>query len=79
MIYQDVIKFWFHEITPEQHWKKDPEFDRMIIERFGELHRQAAACELFNWRESAQGRLAEVIILDQFSRNMYRDMALSFA
>ena len=76
---KDVIEFWFHEIEPAQHWKKDLEFDQLIIQRFGEVHRQASLCELFDWRESAQGRLAEIIVLDQFSRNMYRDTPLSFA
>lgn len=77
--YQDVINFWFQELEPAQHWKKDLEFDQLIAERFGELHHQATMGELFEWRESAQGRLAEVIVLDQFSRNMFRDKPLSFA
>jgi uncharacterized protein (DUF924 family) len=76
---KDVIEFWFHEIEPAQHWKKDLEFDQLITQRFGEVHRRASLCELFDWRESAQGRLAEIIVLDQFSRNMYRDTPLSFA
>jgi uncharacterized protein (DUF924 family) len=77
--YDGVINFWFHEIDPAQHWKKDLSFDQLIAERFGELHHQATLCELFDWRTSAKGRLAEIIVLDQFSRNMYRDTALSFA
>ena len=36
-------------------------------------------CELFEWRTSAKGRLAEIIVLDQFSRNMFRDTPLAFA
>ncbi len=77
--YGDVINFWFHEIDPAQHWKKDLGFDQLIADRFAELHRQATLCELFEWRASPQGRLAEIIVLDQFSRNMYRDTSLSFA
>lgn len=77
--YADVIDFWFHEIDSAQHWKKDLAFDQLINERFGELHHQAVLCELYEWRALPQGRLAEIIILDQFSRNMYRDTALSFA
>ncbi len=67
-----VLQFWFHEITPAQWWKVDPAFDRLITERFGELHRRATACELFEWRVDPTGRLAEVIVLDQFSRNIFR-------
>ncbi len=77
--YNDVLNFWFHEIDPAQHWGKDQAFDKLITERFGELHHQATLCELFEWRTTAQGRLAEIIILDQFSRNIYRDTPLSFA
>lgn len=77
--YDDVINFWFNEIESAQHWKKDLAFDQLIAERFGDLHRQATLCELFEWRSLAQGRLAEIIVLDQFSRNIYRDTPLSFA
>jgi len=78
-MYQDVLKFWFEEIEPAQWWKKDDDFDRMIVERFSEIHRRATRCELFGWRIDAHGRLAEVIVLDQFSRNMLRGSPLSFA
>ncbi len=77
--YKEVLDFWFDEIEPAQHWKKDTGFDRLIMERFGDLHKQASLCELFDWRQTAQGRLAEIIVLDQFSRNMYRDRSLAFA
>ncbi len=79
MSWQRVLQFWFDEIDPALHWRKDHEFDRLIENRFGELHRAAGACELFHWRDQPQGRLAEVIILDQFSRHIYRDRAQSFA
>lgn len=39
----------------------------------------AARCELFAWRATPEGRLAEVLVLDQFSRNLYRDTARAFA
>lgn len=69
---ESVLAFWFHEISPAQWWKVDPHFDQLIVERFGDLHRRAARAELFEWRSQPRGRLAEVIILDQFSRNMFR-------
>lgn len=77
--YGDVIEFWFTESGPEKWWKKDSQFDRQIGERFGAVHAQAINCELFAWRASAAGRLAEIIVIDQFSRNMYRDTPKSFA
>jgi len=79
MHYQLVIDFWFDEIDPKQWWRQDDEFDRRIRERFGVLHAQASKCELFAWRTSALGRLAEIIVLDQFSRNMFRNTAQAFA
>ena len=78
-MYEIVLKFWFDEARPEQWWKKDEAFDRAIVERFSKLHASAARCELYEWRKAARGRLAEVIVLDQFSRNMFRGSPLSFA
>ncbi len=77
--WNEVIRFWFVEIEPASHWGKDPEFDQLIEQRFGDLYQSACACELYPWRTQAQGRLAEVIILDQFSRNLYRDTDKAFA
>jgi uncharacterized protein (DUF924 family) len=74
----DILAFWFDEIEPSKWWVKDLQFDQMIIDRFSELHLAANRCELFEWRQTAQGRLAEIIVLDQFSRNMYRDSPKSF-
>ena len=78
-MHQTVIKFWFEEIDQSLWWSKNEEFDRLIIERFSNIHAKAIRCEFFDWRQSAEGRLAEIIVLDQFSRNMYRDSPLSFA
>lgn len=78
-MYQTVIDFWFKEIKPAQWWQKDAAFDQLITERFLALHQQAVRGELFPWRKEPLGRLAEIIILDQFSRNMFRDTPESFA
>lgn len=78
-MYQEVLDFWFKEITPAQWWIKDDDFDQMIIRRFSDIHSMAVNVELFEWREHARGRLAEIIVLDQFSRNMFRNSHLAFA
>lgn len=78
-MHKEIINFWFSEIEPEQWWKKDSEFDALIASRFLSVHEQAKAGELYQWRETALGSLAEVIILDQFSRNIFRDLPESFA
>ncbi len=79
MTSQAVLQFWFEESTPSQWFSKSDAFDRMIVERFSDIHARAARCELYEWREQARGRLAEIIVLDQFSRNMFRGSPLSFA
>lgn len=78
-MHEVVLTFWFEETEPRQWWRKDDEFDRAIRVRFAALHAQAARGELFGWRRVARGRLAEIIVLDQFSRNLYRDSPLCFA
>jgi len=78
-MFKQVIDFWFEEIEPGLWWRKDGGFDALLVERFSETHASACRCELFDWRSKAEGRLAEIIVLDQFSRNMFRDSALAFA
>jgi uncharacterized protein (DUF924 family) len=76
---QAVLDFWFEEIAPRQWWEKSADFDRDLARRFGTLHAAASRCELADWRETPQGRLAEIIVLDQFSRNIFRDQPEAFA
>ena len=79
MMAHTVLDFWFKEIDAKQWWTKSAEFDQLIASRFGSLHAAAARCELHPWRETPPGRLAEIIVLDQFSRNMFRDQPQAFA
>ena len=74
-----ILHFWFTELTPKQHFAKDAALDEAIRTRFGATLEAAARCELFAWRATPEGRLAEVLVLDQFSRNVYRDTARAFA
>jgi uncharacterized protein (DUF924 family) len=76
---QPILHFWFTELTPKQHFAKDAALDEAIRTRFGATLEAAARCELFAWRATPEGRLAEVLVLDQFSRNVYRDTARAFA
>lgn len=78
-MYQDVLSFWFKEIEPRQWWAKDDKFDQLIRDRFSSVHDQAVRCELFEWRKYPRGRLAEIIVLDQFSRNMFRETPKAFS
>ena len=79
MTYQAILDFWFKEVTPERWWVKDTHFDSEIVNKFRVIHQSASQGELAHWRATPQGRLAEIIVLDQFSRNMYRDTPKAFA
>lgn len=74
-----LLHFWFTEIDRTLWFKKDADFDSLLAERFGALHAQACLAELSDWRDTPQGRLAEIIVLDQFSRNLFRDSPRAFA
>ncbi|MFP6840110.1 MAG: DUF924 family protein [Pseudohongiellaceae bacterium] len=74
----EVIQFWFDEIEPAQRFRKDLEFDTMIRTRFLDLHTRASKGLLYAWRDYPLDALAEIIILDQFSRNLFRDSAEAF-
>lgn len=76
---QDVVRFWFDELTPEQWFKQDDEVDAMIAARFKPAVEQAAASELDDWADTPEGTLGLLILLDQFTRNIYRDSAQAFA
>lgn len=73
-----ILHFWFTELNTKQHYAKDPALDETIRTRFGATLEAAARCELFAWRATPEGRLAEILVLDQFSRNVYRDSAGAF-
>jgi uncharacterized protein (DUF924 family) len=74
-----VLAFWFDELTSRQWWEKSVDLDRLIASRFGPLLVAAGRCELYAWRDAAAGRLAEIIVLDQFSRNIHRDRPAAYA
>ena len=78
-MYQKILQFWFDDIKPAQWWVKGNDFDQLIKDNYAALHASTHLCELYHWRQTPRGRLAEIIVLDQFSRNMYRDQPQSFA
>ncbi len=78
-MYKQILDFCFNEAGSHKFFEKDADFDQILIERFSDVLQQAAASELYTWRVNAEGRLAEIIVLDQFSRNIYRDTPAAFA
>ena len=73
-----VIQFWCEELSREQHFKKDPELDRHIAERFGEVREKVLRTRAAGWRDTPETLVAAIILLDQFSRNMFREQAKAF-
>jgi len=87
---EEVLSYWFPEDLADanvetlwRHGKRwmagGPEVDREIAERFGELLERARGTELDDWAQTPRGRLALIIVLDQFSRNIYRGSPLSYS
>lgn len=76
---QAVLDFWYHESHQPFWFTHSDQFDQTIRQHFAHTLHQAAQGELFGWRNTIHGRLAEIIVLDQFSRNLYRDTPQAFS
>ena len=76
---EDILNFWFAECTPEQWFKKDSEFDKILEARFAGTVERALAGRLDSWADSDSGCLALILLLDQFTRNIFRDTPHAFA
>lgn len=79
MNYQDILDFWFSPETQPNWFAKSDQFDQSLKEKFSDILEQASKAELWSWRKNADGRLAEILVLDQFSRNIFRDTPRAFA
>ncbi len=75
---QLIFDFWFSQLTIDDWFDQSNEIDGEIARRFGQTLTHAKRCELFSWRQTVQGRLAEIIVLDQFSRNIHRSSPLAY-
>ena len=75
----EVLKFWFEENGREEWFGKDPAFDDEIRRRFGAAARQARDGKLERWVEAPRSCLALIILIDQFSRNLYRESPLAWS
>ncbi len=75
----EILAFWFEEIEHSSWFKKDPAFDQALEARFGDTLQQAKNGRLDQWCVSPEGRLALIIVLDQFSRNIFRESGAAFS
>lgn len=69
----EVIDFWFDPKHISLHFAEDKEFDEKIRVTFLDTWEKASEGLLVEWRKDIKGRLAEIIVLDQFSRNLWRN------
>lgn len=76
---EDVLNFWFVEHTKDDWFGGKAEFDDELRAQFAETLEQVARCEAWEWRQTPDGRLAEIIVLDQFSRQLHRGSPEAFA
>ncbi|MDE3270725.1 DUF924 family protein [Pseudoalteromonas sp. G4] len=79
MSWQTVYSFWFETLTAKQWFSVSQEVDDAIKQQFETTLLAAKQGELHHWRETAKGALCEIIVLDQFSRNIYRDLPDAFS
>ncbi len=82
----EILEFWFGsgsdadlEHRQPLWFSKDPAFDQLIRERFLADYEKAAAGALDDWKKEPRGCLALILLLDQFSRNMFRGTPRAFA
>ena len=84
----DLLDFWFGSLDQNgcadsahaaRWWKKDLAFDEEIRARFAGVHQAVRGRELDDWLAEPRGRLAQILVLDQFSRNMNRGKPAAFA
>ncbi|MCF6300719.1 MAG: DUF924 domain-containing protein [Proteobacteria bacterium] len=75
--HHQILNFWYEEIQPKQWWVKDLAFDQSMADRFSECYQVAIHGELSTWRKTAEGRLAEIIVIDRFGRYPHRNKILA--
>ena len=73
-----ILDFWFIETSAEKRFKKDEKFDQIIKEKFLSDYELAAKNKLDHWQDTSKGCLALIILLDQFSRNLFRGSGKAF-
>ena len=74
-----ILQFWFEEIPPKDWFTKNPDFDERLRQTFGDLVEDAIGARLDSWAKTKEGRLALILLLDQMTRNIYRDTPKAFA
>ncbi len=77
--YQEILDFWFKESSSRDHWAKNDKYDQKIRDRFLVDVGKAIKNEYDDWQDEAKSSLALIILLDQFSRNLFRNNPKSYS
>lgn len=75
----EVVAYWCETLTAKDWWQAAPALDAHVTERFAATHLALSRGVTLPWRASPEARLAAIIVLDQFPRNMYRGSPMAFA
>ena len=75
---QSILSFWFEETRPRQWFRQSNQFDELVTQRFGDLSVVAQRGGLLDWEMDSCSCLALVLLLDQFSRQIWRDSVLAY-
>ena len=75
----DILHFWFEETSSKQKYMKDEAFDARIKDEYEDTYWELVRSRGTEWRKTPKGSLAAIVVLDQFSRNMFRGDPQSFA
>ena len=75
----DILLFWFEETSPICWFKKDPSFDTLVRNKFENSVRKALNGKYDHWANDSPGCLALILLLDQFTRNIFRDTPHAFS
>jgi len=74
-----VLRFWLEEVPPEQRFARNDALDAECERRFGALRERVVASHAAGWRGSPRAILAAIILVDQFSRNIFRGDPRAYA
>ncbi len=76
---KEILEFWFNDAGPLKWFERHLEFDQEVRKRFKNVNQDARRGSLDFWKEEPTSCLALIIVIDQFSRNIYRESALSWS
>ena len=79
MHYSAITQFWFEEIKPDKWFEKDEDFDSILSKKFSNQVKLALANKLDYWKKNLESCMSLILLLDQFTRNIYRDKAKAFS